>query len=709
MPELSLQTEHRTNFISALRDELLAKINEDEVSYDRAFAVVALDYLGYASENLTDGKGDHGLDFAYLADSSAELFQFKAYDYTEDIDAPAKLGVGELTDLPRIRSLIEHLDTPPADANSEVRKVLTRLSAAVTRYAGKPQAQIDPFHVTINLVALSSSFTPQAKAEFEKLSKPLSIQRDKTQIQVSTVYVMLDDLLERRWQTNNTDWKDREGHACEKLDFAVVDKRLLWESESCVFYTNAFDLIQAYRLLGHQLFEPNVRCTIKRSKVNDEIKKSVQSSRGRKEFKHLNNGITMICESFQKVGPKTEPTALRVMHPGIINGLQTVTALEESYRGLPEGQQKEFREKCQILLRLHSRNAVHDYRELVKSTNNQNPMQARNLKSNDPEQIAYEQLFATVGWFYERKQGAWNAFKSDSSLWRTLPNVKKTHFQIGSTRKYRFVDNDELAQCWLAFIGFSNEAVHERKLIFEDDNVYNLVFLRRLPKHGADYDFKLSEDVYNAAAEDSPDHRLMLASFLLRHSAKNIVPSPKENRAEAVERLNASNLEKDEQDKKLDEDEKYRLNKILSAWSLLFPDFVGHILFRSFGEKAHTVGKAFIDTPSVGNLVERYDFDGLVTKIRDENFEGDDVLPVLWHLFEYCAGNLAAEDSPWLRQWRVTPTKTRFNYSARTRKDLFVELEHVDGRISRKGLNRSWADKMNDAKGVFKFVKKTLS
>src|SRR6266536_3323837 len=61
---------------------------------------------------------------------------------------------------------------------------------------------------------------------------------------------------------------------------------------------------------------------------------------------------------------------------------------------------------------LDPREAVADYKELVKSTNNQNPMQPRNLRSNDPEQVYYETLFADLNWFYERKEGAWKAYQS---------------------------------------------------------------------------------------------------------------------------------------------------------------------------------------------------------------------------------------------------------------------------------------------------------
>src|SRR5262249_1170133 len=151
----------------------------------------------------------------------------------------------------------------------------------------------------------------------------------------------------------------------------------------------------------------------------EAIRSSIQTARGRREFKHLNNGITLICASFQKVQRGRE-SFVRVRQPGVINGLQTVKSIHDAFDELTEKDKGDFGEKCELLVRIHTREAVRDYRELVKSTNNQNPMQPRNLRSNDPEQLQYERLFSNHHWFYERKEGAWQAFRSDSNLWGTL-------------------------------------------------------------------------------------------------------------------------------------------------------------------------------------------------------------------------------------------------------------------------------------------------
>jgi AIPR protein len=179
-----------------------------------------------------------------------------------------------------------------------------------------------------------------------------------------------------------------------------------------------------------------------------------------------------------------------------------------------------------VLVRLHTREAVADYKELVKSTNNQNPMQPRNLRSNDPEQVYYETLFADLNWFYERKEGAWKAYVSDSSLWGSLRGKKVGDFKSKNTGQVRNIDNLEMAQAWLSFIGFSNEAIHFKRDIFSDEKFYDLVFKKRVVKHGYEYNLAFSDpSVRGDAAESSPSPQILLLAELLREIADHLTPS----------------------------------------------------------------------------------------------------------------------------------------------------------------------------------------
>ncbi len=58
-------------------------------------------------------------------------------------------------------------------------------------------------------------------------------------------------------------------------------------------------------------------------------------------------------------------------------------------------------------------------------------MKPRNLRSNDPEQLIYEQLFAELNWFYQRKEGAWRAFKGSHKGWPKLGGKQPKDFRSG--------------------------------------------------------------------------------------------------------------------------------------------------------------------------------------------------------------------------------------------------------------------------------------
>jgi hypothetical protein len=312
-------------------------------------------------------------------------------------------------------------------------------------------------------------------------------------------------------------------------------------------------LIEAYTRFGYQIFEPNVRCEIRNSSVNREIAAQIKTEKGIDDFKYLNNGVTVVCENRSRNGDK-----IRVKKPGIVNGLQTVTTLASAYDGLSIELKERFREHCQVLVRLYLKQKI-SVPTLVKATNNQNPMDPRNLRSNDDEQILFERLFADIGWFYERKQFAWEAFANDESSWPTLRNRTRQSFQFRTGQQgrpvVRRVNNQELMQTWLSFCGFVNEAVQRRRDFFVSDRFYDRVFKTRITKHGFDYDFSwgnsnIDEDAQPAA----PSASTLLISYLTYQLANALIPTGREHRQQCVERLGLHGKTREEQDVILNED-----------------------------------------------------------------------------------------------------------------------------------------------------------
>jgi AIPR protein len=296
-------------------------------------------------------------------------------------------------------------------------------------------------------------------------------------------------LLANKWRETNTKWIDSTGKQGDWVTLRF-DRGHISDRTSFICFALAKDLIDAYHRFGYQIFESNVRCEIAKSQVNDAIKRQVGTEKGIDEFRILNNGITVVCAN------RKAPSNGRVeLHqPQVVNGLQTITSLFEAYEKLPPTLKSHFEESCYVLTRMYDRQAIIDLPKLVRATNNQNKMEQRNLRSNDPDQISFEKYFANLKWFYERKDFAWNAFEQNENQWGTLKGFSARHFKVegrAGRPLIRRVDNQAIGQHWLAFLGYVDDAAQRRRLIFEEDKYYTRIFQSRMVKGAYDYNYEI--------------------------------------------------------------------------------------------------------------------------------------------------------------------------------------------------------------------------
>lgn len=693
---------HLKNFIASLQKD----VNEalDSFIEHQAFVRVAAEWLGFTNleedKNFVDGAGDRGVDFWFAAGVVFDIFQVKSHELTKSGDIQIdSFGVEGVKDLQRVVNLL-------TDENRDI-KSFTKLRPLVDEWEhtvttrNLAESSDEPLHVNLGLILFGLGLKPQASSEFASLEAALAKPKMYRGIPVlfHPRIIAIGDIVDSRWRSSNIEWRDKDGKQRETIDLypEKLDEPLsyLRGPHHAVFFCRAIDLINAFSDFGYQLFEPNVRAHIEKSKVNAAIRKSLAYASSRKEFQFLNNGATVICSSFTK--PSPNKPWFRVRFPGVINGLQTVVALHDSYYDdLTQQEKDDLAQHCYVLVRLLQREAVRDINSVVLASNTQNPMQARNLRSNTSEQVYYEKLFAQqLGWFYERKQGAWDAFCKDPTRWRRLPNFKPSHFRVSVTPgrpRFRHVDNEDAAQAWLSFIGFSNEAVHEKRALFEEDRWYELIFLHRTKRHGAMYAFdpaQAREDWLNYAP--APD--MILASCLAREFARRVPLAGKENRQRAMERLGLSSSDstftREQVEAQLLQDEDYLLEQVLSGLSWLFVDSLGYLLYRACGDSVHEVGKRLLADGSLAALAKGADFDAVAATVRNEEAEPSDILPVAWYAFRHTLGQLLA--GPWRQSYLTARNRTRFNYQNSTRQKVYEQLDNLDRFMTKAQLTQPWA------------------
>ena len=191
---------------------------------------------------------------------------------------------------------------------------------------------------------------------------------------------------------------------------------------------------EIYQLMdefGDRLLEKNIRRYLGKNAVNEQISQTLISDTKRQNFFFFNNGITMICEKFSYNGLQEKDWNVKIKRLQIINGGQTCKTI---YQTLKTHQEIDF-SQVYILVRLYEVNDDEDIvQDITYATNSQNPVDFRDLKSNDEIQILLETSAKELGYVYKRKRdnlGNANVIPSTVAaeavfaVWRGKPHLAK--------------------------------------------------------------------------------------------------------------------------------------------------------------------------------------------------------------------------------------------------------------------------------------------
>ena len=147
------------------------------------------------------------------------------------------------------------------------------------------------------------------------------------------------------------------------------------------------------------IFDMNVRrfYGIEKNPVNSAIFAASTNDIDSSLFWFLNNGITMVCEHFEfSNDPDTHVVDLQGVQ--IVNGCQTAVTLREAYEN---GQ---LRDNVDVLIRIYETRDRSLTNRITLTTNTQNRIVGRDLKSNDIIQEDIQKVMLdSFGYYYERK------------------------------------------------------------------------------------------------------------------------------------------------------------------------------------------------------------------------------------------------------------------------------------------------------------------
>jgi hypothetical protein len=265
-----------------------------------------------------------------------------------------------------------------------------------------------------------------------------------------------------------------------------------------------------------------------------------------------------------------------------------------------------------------------------------------------------------------------------------------------------------MAQAWLSFIGYSNEAIHNKREIFPNEKFYDLVFKKRTAKHGFAYNLSFSEPALRSEAEDqAPNAEGLLLAQLLWEVADELTPSRRQNRDDAVERLRIQNLKKEDQDAKLVQDPAYIRGLVLAGAKYLFVEFVGMILFTALSDQVYDKAPAILKSRSMAAMFKERDIKPMRTVYENDDYKEDDLIPTLWAVYNYCLENLVNQTS-WRQQFEQAAVLSRFNYSDYNRRTLYGELINLDTVYQKRAYPTPWSEGIEKARGIFAYAAAAL-
>lgn len=415
------------------------------------------------------------------------------------------------------------------------------------------------------------------------------------------------EYLAKQVYLNVINWEDiyQAIHYTEKpsdVDFSIdlnYMTNILRYNNYCFTLAKAHDFYLAFREHGWGLFDWNVRLQLTKSRINKRIINTLLHDKTRKSFHHYNNGILVTCKHY-KINESRQ--LIHLNGPQIINGCQTVRSICVAFESLPPDEQSRFIKDAFVQVKVLKSTDPEFMGELVISTNDQNPMTSRNLKSNTSEQKDLQKGFRNLPmkWFYQRKDGEFDSLIKIST---GVKWFKKSEYSAGKQR-YRLIDNAKLAKTWHAFIGYSDDALIGGLDYFEDEKFYNLVF-NKTPTN--DHWTNFINPFFNPEMDNfkkkTPSVYLYLPPFIISEYIRSLKVPPKKNRDEALQRgveeheLNRDNktgeiLNTDiEIGEYLGKDNEYNLNIILANMQEVLIELYSFIFINAFGKYDEGIAK----------------------------------------------------------------------------------------------------------------------
>ena len=332
-----------------------------------------------AAECVTDGPNDKKIDAVYINDQDETIYIIQGKFYNQS----GKVDPGPFMDIIGAWLNIKDLRHIQATANEKLSAKVKEISSALD----------DDYEVCFELIT-TAAFSKSVLRDIESFMHTMAsennmnsniVRRDNN---INTNIVLVDSvILEIRYK----DAFDIKRPGIDHTFNLEGNRYICTTIQGTKTVTAILKLEECINIPGIQdgsLFRKNVRQSLgKGVKVNRDIAATLRNYPG--NFFFLNNGITAICSSIEVDDKKNIMTVRDI---NVVNGCQSLTAIYNNSEYV-----KKSSETGYIIFRFYEVNSKDQADNISVSTNSQNTVKARDLRSNDPYVLAmkkaYEQFF----------------------------------------------------------------------------------------------------------------------------------------------------------------------------------------------------------------------------------------------------------------------------------------------------------------------------
>ena len=331
---------------------------------------------------------------------------------------------------------------------------------------------------TVKFIYLCGSFSPPIRSSLQNLQSKFQDAGKEFYIELLDIET-LETLYDPYQVANDCNISVIGGQEYDLPEQEIVLADFPNDKIKCkarVFTAQADSLKNLYLQFGDSLFEANVRNFLSFLRpINRAIKIEVEKANASNLW-FYNNGLVAICEGFSETSGVVKAHNLQ-----IVNGGQTVRTISSVNYVAPS---------LGVLVKLISIENGRDLptevrksfmNELAVNSNKQNPINTRDLKSNDEIQRELQKRFRKHEWFLEIKSGEERIDSWKAKLKRKGKHIKNTTLVGFYISFYLQKTNASAGRTALAFLDEDEgDEVINYKNIFGSRANYNLSFKKHL-------------------------------------------------------------------------------------------------------------------------------------------------------------------------------------------------------------------------------------